>query len=86
MTDPRQMRLYYTGTTKSFSPGGLPGAVNKEHVWPASWYGTGDREEGSGSPGADAHNIYPAATQLNSKRGTAPLTNLISQRVSKLTK
>ncbi len=58
MTDPRQMRLYYTGTTKSFSPGGLPGAVNKEHVWPASWYGTGDREEGSGSPGADAHNIY----------------------------
>lgn len=70
------MRMVYTGTEKSFSSGSMPGSTNKEHVWPASWYGTGDREEGAGSPGADAHNVWPSASDLNSKRGSCAFDEL----------
>lgn len=70
------MQMVYTGTVKSFTAGSMPGSTNKEHVWPASWYGTGDREEGAGSPGADAHNVWPAASDLNSKRGSCAFDEL----------
>lgn len=76
LNDPSLMQMVYTGTLKSFSPGGIPGSANKEHVWPASWYGSGNREEGAGTPGADAHNILPSATDLNSKRGTSAFHEL----------
>ncbi|HIU45242.1 MAG TPA: endonuclease [Candidatus Enteromonas pullicola] len=70
------MQMAYTGTVRSFSAGSMPSSTNKEHVWPASWYGTGDREEGAGSPGADAHNVWPAASDLNSKRGSCAFDEL----------
>lgn len=76
LSDSSKMRLVYTGTEKSFSPGGMPSGTNKEHVWPASWYGDGKRNEGAGTPGADAHNIWPSASELNSKRGTAAFDEL----------
>lgn len=76
LNDPSLMQMVYTGTLKSFSPGGIPGSANKEHVWPASWYGSNKREEGGGTPGADAHNILPSATDLNSKRGTSAFDEL----------
>lgn len=75
-TDPNKMRLVYTGTEKPFSAGSIPSSTNKEHVWPASWYGDGNRNEGAGTPGADAHNIWPSATELNSKRGTSAFDEL----------
>ena len=70
------MVMIYTNSEKSFSPGSMPGSTNKEHIWPASWYGTDKREEGSGSPGADAHNVQPSATDLNSKRGSCAFDEL----------
>ncbi len=76
LTDSSKMVMVYTGTEKTFSPGGMPSNTNKEHVWPASWYGTGNREEGAGSPGADAHNVWPSASELNSKRGVAAFDEL----------
>ena len=76
LSDSSKMVMVYTGTEKSFSPGGMPANTNKEHVWPASWYGNGDRTESSGSPGADAHNVWPSATALNSKRGSCAFDEL----------
>lgn len=75
-TNSSVMQMVYTGTLKSFSAGSIPSGANKEHVWPASWYGSGNREEGAGTPGADAHNILPSATDLNSKRGTSAFDEL----------
>lgn len=71
-----KMRMAYTGTEVSFSPGSMPSNTNKEHVWPASWYGNGTRTEGAGTPGADAHNVWPSASQLNSKRGSSAFDEL----------
>lgn len=71
-----KMRMAYTGTEVSFSRGSMPSNTNKEHVWPASWYGNGSRTESAGSPGADAHNVWPAATDLNSKRGSCAFDEL----------
>lgn len=71
-----KMRMAYTGTEVSFSAGSMPSNTNKEHVWPASWYGNGSRTESAGSPGADAHNVWPAATDLNSKRGSCSFDEL----------
>lgn len=71
-----KMRMAYTGTEVSFSKGSMPSNTNKEHVWPASWYGNGSRTESAGSPGADAHNVWPAATDLNSKRGSCAFDEL----------
>ena len=71
-----QMQMVYTGTTKSFSSGSMPSGTNKEHVWPASWYGNDQRTEAAGTPGADAHNVWPSASELNSKRGTAAFDEL----------
>ncbi len=71
-----KMRMAYTGTEVSFSKGSMPSNTNKEHVWPASWYGNGSRTESAGSPGADAHNVWPAASDLNSKRGSCAFDEL----------
>lgn len=71
-----KMVMIYTNSEASFSPGGLPSGVNKEHIWPASWYGNGSRTETAGSPGADAHNVQPCATELNSKRGSGAFDEL----------
>lgn len=76
LTDSSKMVMVYTGTEKSFSPGSMPGNTNKEHVWPASWYGNGSRTESAGSPGADAHNVWPSASELNSKRGSCAFDEL----------
>lgn len=76
LNDSSKMQMVYTGTIKPFSPGDLPSGVNKEHVWPAAWYGNGVRTESAGSPGADAHNVWPCATELNSKRGVAAFDEL----------
>jgi len=76
LTDSSKMVMVYTGTEASFSPGGMPGSTNKEHVWPASWYGNGTRTESAGSPGADAHNVWPSASDLNSKRGSCAFDEL----------
>lgn len=76
LTDSSKMVMVYTGTEVSFSPGGMPGSTNKEHVWPASWYGNGTRTESAGSPGADAHNVWPSASDLNSKRGSCAFDEL----------
>lgn len=76
LSDSSKIVMVYTGTEKSFSPGGMPANTNKEHVWPASWYGNGERTESSGSPGADAHNVWPSATALNSKRGSCAFDEL----------
>lgn len=76
LTDSNKMVMVYTGTEVSFSPGGMPGSTNKEHVWPASWYGNGTRTESAGSPGADAHNVWPSASDLNSKRGSCAFDEL----------
>lgn len=70
------MQMVYTGTEVSFSAGSMPANANKEHVWPASWYGNGTRTESAGSPGADAHNVWPSATALNSKRGSCAYDEL----------
>lgn len=71
-----KMRMAYTGTEVSFSAGSMPSNTNKEHVWPASWYGNGSRTESAGSPGADAHNVWPSASDLNSKRGSCAFDEL----------
>lgn len=71
-----KMRLAYTGTEVNFSSGSMPSGTNKEHVWPASWYGNDQRTESAGSPGADAHNVWPAETKLNSKRGSCAFDEL----------
>lgn len=76
LDDNTQMQMIYTGSAKPFNSGGLPSSVNKEHVWPASWYGNGTRTESAGSPGADAHNVWPCATELNSKRGSGAFDEL----------
>ena len=76
LTDSSKMVMVYTGTEASFSPGGMPESTNKEHVWPASWYGNGTRTESAGSPGADAHNVWPSASDLNSKRGSCAFDEL----------
>lgn len=76
LSDSSKMVMVYTGTEKSFSPGGMPANTNKEHVWPASWYGNGSRTESAGSPGADAHNVWPSASELNSKRGACAFDEL----------
>lgn len=76
LTDSTKMVMAYTGTEVSFSPGSMPSSTNKEHVWPASWYGNGTRTESAGSPGADAHNVWPAASELNSKRGSSAFDEL----------
>jgi len=76
LTDNSKMVMVYTGTEVSFSPGSMPGSTNKEHVWPASWYGNGTRTESAGSPGADAHNVWPSASDLNSKRGSCAFDEL----------
>ncbi|MDD2297586.1 MAG: endonuclease [Sphaerochaetaceae bacterium] len=76
LTDSSKMVMVYTGTEVSFSSGGMPGSTNKEHVWPASWYGNGTRTESAGSPGADAHNVWPSAIDLNSKRGSCAFDEL----------
>ena len=76
LTDSSKMVMAYTGTEVSFAAGSMPNNTNKEHVWPASWYGNGDRTESAGSPGADAHNVWPAATALNSKRGSCAFDEL----------
>lgn len=70
------MQMVYTGSLKSFSAGSMPSGTNKEHVWPASWYGNDQRTEGAGTPGSDAHNVWPSASELNSKRGTAAYDEL----------
>lgn len=75
-TNNGKLRLVYTGTEISFTPGSMPSGTNKEHVWPASWYGDNKRNEGAGTPGADAHNIWPCASELNSKRGVAAFDEL----------
>lgn len=77
MSDNGKMVMVYTGTEVAFSAGSMPGGTNKEHVWPASWYGNGSRTESAGSPGADAHNVWPSATDLNSKRGSCAFDELI---------
>ena len=76
INNPDYMRMVYTGTEVSYSKGSLPSSTNKEHVWPASWYGNGDRTQASGSPGADAHNVWPSASDLNSKRGSCAFDEL----------
>ena len=77
LTDSSKMVMAYTGTEVPFAAGSLPNNTNKEHVWPASWYGDGgNRTESPGSPGADAHNVWPAATDLNSKRGSCAFDEL----------
>ena len=77
LTDSSKMVMAYTGTEVSFDASDeMPNNTNKEHVWPASWYGNGDRTESPGSPGADAHNVWPAATALNSKRGSCAFDEL----------
>lgn len=76
LTNSSKMVMVYTGTEVSFSAGSMPGSANKEHVWPASWYGNGIRTESAGSPGADAHNVWPSATDLNSKRGSCAFNEL----------
>ncbi|MGM9858919.1 MAG: Ig-like domain-containing protein [Bacilli bacterium] len=76
LTDSSKMVMAYTGTEVSFTAGSMPSNTNKEHVWPASWYGNGTRTESAGSPGADAHNVWPAATDLNSKRGSCAFDEL----------
>src|SRR5574344_690688 len=76
LTDNSKMVMVYTGTEVSFSPGSMPGSTNKEHVWPASWYGNGTRTQSAGSPGADAHNVWPSASDLNSKRGSCAFDEL----------
>jgi len=76
LTDSSKMVMVYTGTEVSFSSGDMPGSTNKEHVWPASWYGNGTRTESAGSPGADAHNVWPSASDLNSKRGSCAFDEL----------
>ena len=76
LTNSGKMVMVYTGTEVSFSPGDMPSNANKEHVWPASWYGNGSRTESAGSPGADAHNVWPSATELNSKRGSCAFDEL----------
>ena len=76
LTDSSKMVMAYTGTEVSFAAGSMPDNTNKEHVWPASWYGNGDRTDSPGSPGADAHNVWPAAIALNSKRGSCAFDEL----------
>ena len=77
LTDRSKMVMAYTGTEVSFDASDeMPDNTNKEHVWPASWYGNGDRTESEGSPGADAHNVWPAAEALNSKRGSCAFDEL----------
>lgn len=76
MSQNNKMVMVYTGTEVSFSAGSMPSNANKEHVWPASWYGNGSRTESAGSPGADAHNVWPSATDLNSKRGSCAFDEL----------
>lgn len=76
LTNSGKMVMVYTGTEVSFSPGSMPSNSNKEHVWPASWYGNGRRTESAGSPGADAHNVWPSASELNSKRGSCAFDEL----------
>jgi len=76
LTNSNKMVMVYTGTEVSFSSGSMPGSTNKEHVWPASWYGNGTRTESAGSPGADAHNVWPSASDLNSKRGSCAFDEL----------
>lgn len=76
MSNSSKMVMVYTGTEVSFTAGSMPSNTNKEHVWPASWYGNGDRTESAGSPGADAHNVWPSASDLNSKRGSCAFDEL----------
>jgi uncharacterized protein YjdB/endonuclease I len=76
LTNSKLMQMVYTGTEVSFTAGSMPSNANKEHVWPASWYGNGTRTESPGSPGADAHNVWPSATALNSKRGSCAFDEL----------
>lgn len=76
LTNTKLMQMVYTGTEVSFTAGSMPSNANKEHVWPASWYGNGTRTESAGSPGADAHNVWPSATALNSKRGSCAFDEL----------
>lgn len=65
-----EMIMFYTGTARSFSPNTLPGRTNKEHVWPQSWYGSGGETHYAGSPGADAHNVFPCDSQTNNIRSS----------------
>ena len=48
LTDSSKMVMAYTGTEVSFAAGSMPNNTNKEHVWPASWYGNGERTESPG--------------------------------------
>ncbi len=76
LDDNTKMQMIYTGSARPFTSGSVPSGVNKEHVWPASWYGNGTRTESAGSPGADAHNVWPCASELNSKRGSGAFDEL----------
>ncbi|MFA6942584.1 MAG: Ig-like domain-containing protein [Bacilli bacterium] len=73
---PGKMRMVYTNSYRTFSAGSMPSSSNKEHVWPASWYGNGTRTESAGSPGADAFNVWPADSGVNSKRGSSAFDEL----------
>ena len=62
---------FYTGTEYN----GYASNMNKEHVWPQSWYGY-TSGTGTGTPGSDAHNVYPCDGQLNNVRSSYPFDEI----------
>jgi endonuclease I len=57
---------YEFGVDQGGSAGAEGTGYNREHSWPASWYG------GSGTPYTDVFMVYPTDNEVNNRRGSYP--------------